>query len=128
MVLAPLRLRCCDIKIDPGFFGIESRQVTTVGSFFNPSSQSSKHQDPSRSVCCLELDVSLELGAWCLELSTNYLPRCSGKSARMLSSVASQTPRSVMSPVTNLRGVTSNPKFAAGLCSGVTRTSTCAPP
>src|SRR5256885_12727799 len=46
IVLAPLRLRCCDIK---RFFlrEFESREVTTVGCFFNRSSQSSKRQDPS---------------------------------------------------------------------------------
>src|SRR6266480_7445662 len=34
---------------------------------------------------------------------------CSGKSARMLFSLASHTPRSVISPVTRRLGVTSNP-------------------
>ena len=90
---------------------------------------SSKLQVPSsKSVCCLELDISLELGALSLGLSTNYLPRCSGNSPRMLSSFAWQIPRSVMSPVTNWRGVTSKPKFAAALLCGVTRTSICSPP
>src|ERR1700746_3871846 len=48
---------------------------------------------------------------------------CSGKSSTMLFSSALQTPRSVISPVTRRRGVTSNPKFAAGLLSGARLTS-----
>src|SRR4029077_9968674 len=53
---------------------------------------------------------------------------CSGKREKILVSFASQIPRSVISPVTRCRGVTSKPKLAAALRSGAICTSRCRPP
>src|SRR5262249_32140867 len=52
---------------------------------------------------------------------------CSGKREKIPVSFASQVPRSVISPVTRCRGVTSKPKLAAALRFGAMCTSTCRP-
>jgi hypothetical protein len=125
MVLAPLRLRCCDIKCSCSFGKLRASTLQRRVRF------------STRLLCAFSVAASLcearekvPLGPTLptgTRLQKNQLPRCSGKRVRMLFSFASQMPRSVISPVTSCRGVTSNPKFAAGLFSGVTRTSTCWP-
>src|SRR5438552_4865368 len=119
--------RTCDVKFVGG--AVSYAQVAEPNAICVHTDQSELEKFPP---VCIQFGKTAERTDLCSRVFAREFyvfahGACSGKSARILFSFASHTPRSVISPVTRRLGVTSNPEFAAGLPSGVTRTSTCRP-
>src|SRR5438034_2545393 len=101
--------RTCDVKIIRRT--VPNAQVAEPNAICIQTDQSKLEKFPP---VCVQLGktakrVDLRSRVFARELYVFAHGACSGKSARMLFSFASHTPRSVISPVTRRLGVTSNP-------------------